>query len=425
MFLHRVKFLNSDEKKSLISNMSSLFTLQVFGYIVPLLTLPYLVNTLGVENFGVLSFSLAFVSYFSVLTDYGFNLSATRDISIKMGCHKSISEIYGSVFMFKFALFALCAIFYFSIILCFSRFTSELIVFNYAFLLVVGQTFFPAWFFQGVQKMKYITIINVISKTLAAVSLFVFIKQPADTYKVHLLNGAFSIGATLFAIMIIKYQFDVSIKFHSLSAIMKCAQNGFSLFCVSAMANVISSSGVFMLGIMSTNSVVGYYSAFERLTKAFLSIFSPINQALFPLVSKKIYEERSSMVRLLVYICALVSICAALVMVSLFFSAPLYIKHVFTQSHLEYANIFLWLTPWVCLGLVNNLLGVQLLTCLGYAKQYLYCFLFSSLVTFIVYVFFTSTYNYHAIVMGMNIGEFILFSLLLMTVKKTGMLKLN
>jgi PST family polysaccharide transporter len=42
----------------------------------------YLVRVLEPEKFGLIAFSQVFVGYFMILTDYGFNLSATRDTSI-------------------------------------------------------------------------------------------------------------------------------------------------------------------------------------------------------------------------------------------------------------------------------------------------------------------------------------------------------
>src|SRR5690554_7448672 len=75
------KLTNSEDKKRLLGNFLSLSGLQVFTYILPLITLPYLVRVLGVEKYGLVMFAQSFIMFFNILVDYGFNLSATREIA--------------------------------------------------------------------------------------------------------------------------------------------------------------------------------------------------------------------------------------------------------------------------------------------------------------------------------------------------------
>ena len=64
--------------KNVFKNFCSLSVLQGFNYILPLLVLPYLIRTVGLNYFGVLMFSQSIINYFIIIVDYGFNLSATR-----------------------------------------------------------------------------------------------------------------------------------------------------------------------------------------------------------------------------------------------------------------------------------------------------------------------------------------------------------
>ncbi|WP_083761127.1 oligosaccharide flippase family protein [Thermoanaerobacter italicus] len=87
------KVLQNSNIKRLITNIFSLSLLQIANYVLPLLTVPYLVRVLGPEKYGLISFSQAFIQYFILLTDYGFNLSATRKISIYRDDKEKISEV--------------------------------------------------------------------------------------------------------------------------------------------------------------------------------------------------------------------------------------------------------------------------------------------------------------------------------------------
>ena len=99
--------MNDEEKRRFLGNFFSLATLQGLNYILPLLTLPYLVRILGADKFGALAFATAIIGYFTVLTDYGFNFTATREVSLNRSNPEKLNEIFNSVMTIKLILFLL------------------------------------------------------------------------------------------------------------------------------------------------------------------------------------------------------------------------------------------------------------------------------------------------------------------------------
>jgi PST family polysaccharide transporter len=154
------------KNKVLFKNFSSLTILQISQYIFPLITFPYLVRVLGPDGYGLVAFATAFVGYFTVITDYGFNLSATRDISINRDNPEKLNQIFNSVITVKIILFFLSVIIFLPIVYGFSKFSDDLEIYLLSFISVLGTTLFPVWFFQGVERMGFITIISVVIKAI-------------------------------------------------------------------------------------------------------------------------------------------------------------------------------------------------------------------------------------------------------------------
>src|SRR5665647_1393730 len=75
-------------------NFSYLFLLQNINYIIPLLLLPYLTRVLGADNFGKIAFAQAFITYFSILTEFGFGTSAVQEIVKVRKDKDALSKVY-------------------------------------------------------------------------------------------------------------------------------------------------------------------------------------------------------------------------------------------------------------------------------------------------------------------------------------------
>lgn len=87
--------------KTLIENFGYLTLLQICNLLIPLVTYPYLINTLGKNLYGVIIYSQAIVSYLAIFVNWGFNISATKYISINREDSKKINEIVSVVYIVK------------------------------------------------------------------------------------------------------------------------------------------------------------------------------------------------------------------------------------------------------------------------------------------------------------------------------------
>jgi PST family polysaccharide transporter len=276
---------NTEDKKRLLSNFFSLATLQGANYILPLITLPYLVRVLGVEYFGLLAFAGATIAYFNIITDYGFNLTATREISIHRDNKEKVIEIFSSVMTIKVILmmfsFLLMAILVFS----FEKFSEHWEVYFLTFGTVIGQVIFPVWFFQGMERMKYITYLNILAKSIFTVAIFVFVHEQSDFWIVPLLTSVGFIIAGIWSLWIVKKDFEVNFKFQISKTLKYYIIDGWYVFISRIAVNLYSSTNMILLGLLFNNTLVGYYSIAEKLAGATQSIGIVFTTAIFPYLS--------------------------------------------------------------------------------------------------------------------------------------------
>ena len=181
-------------KKRLIENITSLFTLQGLIYLFPLITYPYLIRVLGPEKFGLLAFAQALIQYFVIFTDYGFNMSAPREIAIHRENVDMLSSIFSATMLVKLALLLVSAIVYTTIISAIPYLRNEWAVYQIYFLTVIGSVLTPIWFFQGIEQMKYITLINFIVRGSMTGCIFIFVQNSND----YLLAAGLQAGTYLF-----------------------------------------------------------------------------------------------------------------------------------------------------------------------------------------------------------------------------------
>lgn len=281
-------------KKRLISNFLSLSSVQVANYILPLITVPYLVRVLGPEKFGLIAFSQALIAYFSLLTDYGFNLSATREISIHRENSKKLSEIYFSVMFIKFLLMVLSLMLLCILVFSINKFREEWLLYLLTFGMVLGNVIFPAWFLRGIERMREIAILNILTRIIFTVAVFIFIRSKTDYILLPIINSVGFIVAGLLGLWIIFSRIGIRVKMPLIADIKYQLKDGWHVFISTIAISLYTTSNTVILGLFTNNTIVGYYSAGEKIVKAVQGLIAPLSQTIYPHISKLASESKEA-----------------------------------------------------------------------------------------------------------------------------------
>lgn len=348
------------------------------------------------------------MSYFIIITNYGFDLTATRAISINKQNKEAVAKIYSSVFIIKFILLLICFFIMLLVVLSFQKFRVDFVVYIVAFLMVIGNVLFPVWFFQGIENMKYITFINIISRSLIALSIFVFVKDHNDYLLALFINTFSYLLPGIIGFVIVRYKYHMVMRIPKKQDLIDLLKEGWHIFVSSFLGNIIASSSIFILGLTSSKEIVGIYSAIEKIIRAVIGFFMPITQALFPYVSSKFAESYSVGLNVVKKAGKYILLMALTVLIIVLLFSKEILGIIYPNDIVEYNNILKLLGFWFFVSILNNIIGYQYLVASGQEKTYSKAFVIAAVVTIALYVLLSGPFSAYGIVSAMLIGESVL-----------------
>jgi polysaccharide transporter, PST family len=273
--------MNKNYGGKLFSNFFSLSIIQGINFLIPLVVMPHVIQRIGVALFGIVSVAQIIMVYLSTISDYGFNLTATREIALSKEKTK-ISAIFFTVLSTKMII----TIFSFLLLLILVRvvpfFQDNADLYLSAFTYVVGQSLLVSWFFQGIEKMKFITFSVLIARLIFAILVFTFIRQKEDAFLFLLFLGLGNIIAGGFSICIAIYVFKLDLFYPRRADVISELKNGWQIMVSNVFINTYLYCNVFILRIFATDIIVGYYSIAERIFFAIRQILGIFSQVIYP-----------------------------------------------------------------------------------------------------------------------------------------------
>ncbi len=283
---------NSENKKRLISNFFALSVLRGFQFLIPLITLPYMIRTIGIDKFGLVNFALSVGLYFGAIIQFGFGITAVREIARHRGDAVKIEQIYSATLTFSVLLALISVVLFTFMVLSFDEFNNYLNLYIYTIAFIVFQSLFPIWFFQGMEKMKYITFLSLGTNVMFLISLFAFVKQEDDFILVPLINAIAAFITFIIAIILINKQFKVNFTRPKIQEIKSIYKNSYHAFINQLAPNLYNNSGIFLLGLFGNNTLAGLYSAATKVIDAMGSPAYILSNLFLPLLSRDLKKHK-------------------------------------------------------------------------------------------------------------------------------------
>lgn len=405
--------INQGDNKKLLGNFFSLSILQLANYVLPLIIIPFLFTRLGADKFGLVIFAQVVVMYFGLVVNYGFNLTGPKEIAKNRDSLEKIEEIFSTITTIKFLFSILMFLPFLLMINYFDKFNNDILLYILTYGSMIESVFFPFWFFQGMEKMKYITIIYSFSKIIVTILIFLFINNENDYLFVPMFYLIGSIITSMITIYTIRTKFNIKYKIPSKDKILFMIKDSYELFVSNIIKNSYKNLNMIFLGFLASPIFVGYYALAEKVIRALQALMGPISDTLYPYIANKSSKqsEKKSLSDIF-NISKYYTIIALIIVIVILITAPL-ITYIVGGSIIEdVVKDIRILSLIILFGVLNDLFGIIGLVNLGEKKYFMKCLITAGIMNIIFAYLLINLYNDTGAAIAIVITEFILTLLL-------------
>ncbi len=340
-------------KNKSIQNFLFLAIIQSSNVLISIISMPLLIQGIGVDQFGLVNLSLSVIILLNIMVGFGYNLSAPREVAISQKDNSALSHLVSNVFSAKILLAGFATFLILIGVLGLNLFKEYQMILVYSVLLLFSEATLPLWFFQGMEKMKLISIANVFSKLLFLMGIVLFIHSPELSKWVNFMMGFTGLLINLFLLSYIHSFLQIRFYRPQFSAIWASLKENILFFFSNLTGYISVNGGLIIFSFFAGAETLGMYSLAERVVMVLRLFPAMIIQAIFPNASKLFNKDQASFYRFLKIVYIRVLLVGAFIAASTYFAAP-WIIRVLSRSELDESVTYLQLlSPILFLSCLN------------------------------------------------------------------------
>lgn len=339
-----------------IQNFLFLAIIQSSNVLISIISMPLLIQSIGVDQFGLVNLSLAVIILLNILVGFGYNLSAPREVAINQGDKTALSHLVSNVFSAKILLATIATLIILISVFGLNLFKEYQMILVFSSLMLFSEATLPLWFFQGMEKMKLISIANIFSKLLFLMGIVLFIHNPGQSRWVNFMMGFFGLSINIFLLFYIHTFMGVRVYRPEFSAIRKSLKDNILLFFSNLASHISINGGLIILSFFSVAETLGMYSLAERVVMVLRMFPALIIQAIYPNAAKLYKSDEAGFYKFLRSVYFRVLAFGAFLAGATYLTAPWTIQ-VLSRSELIESVTYLQLLALVpflaCLNIAN------------------------------------------------------------------------
>lgn len=393
---------------SLKTNVVLNFVNTLTGIVFPVVTFPYAARVLLPEGIGVFNFLQSIIAYIVLLTSLGIPMYAVREVAkfrddIKKRNKVTIEITILSLFL---CLFGYIAVWVLGEMV--PQIHSHLSVFYVLSLTILFTSIGVEWFYRAIEDFRFITIRAVAFRILAAIALFLFVRTENDLLVYAFVIVGSTVGNNIINfIHLKKFIFLERIDWHSLQ-IWKHLIPSCRIFVFNLVVSIYVNLNVVMLGFISGDSAVGYYTAGNKMAHVVLSVVASLGVVMLPrcsnLIEQGLKSDFLAITRKSYRFVLATSIPSTVGLILL--STPIIM--VFAgKEFLAASAVLCWTAPVIVFIGLSNVFGIQILYPQGQEKLVIWSTIGGAIFNFLLNLFLIPLYSYVGAAVATFVAELV------------------
>lgn len=354
-----------------------------------ILLLPHFTSIFIQSQWGVILAVQSFAFWLQIIVEYGFSMSATRDLARFSGDSQRELDIVSGVTGAKLLLSIVVLLLAIVAVIFVDIFRLNLEIVLLAVIASIMQGFNPLWYFVGINRISKYATVDFVSRLINLLLSFYIISQPSHSTRIFIINAS-----TSFISVMIGYYFIVKRtgypKFN-LNLVLDALKQGFAIFTFLGVTSIYTTLNIFILGIFRDPLLVAAYGSADKLVRAAGGGLEPLNRVVYARLSRDYSLNPIAAKKTLFKFSVILILFGAIITMVGYFAAPLISKVLVPKYDiLGYVRLLIFYIPILVL---NNIFGLYIMLPLGYDKEFNFIFMFVSIMSFILMFIFVPTYG--------------------------------
>lgn len=325
--------------KQLLKNVFSLTIIQAVNYLLPIIILPYLIQKVGIMNFGLSSYALTLLMPAKIFIDYGFNLSGVKDVATNKSNNFTLNRIASSIFFTKIYLLVITFFLFLTILVFVPKFNSYFLLFLLSFLVIVGQSLVPVWYFQGIEETQVLLVLSVATRIAYLILIYVLVRSAENYIYINFCLGLADLLLSFCCMVYIVKRKKIALKPISVNAFLNILKQNFILAKTNVYVMLSITLPFTILGFFATPVIIGYYSIADKILQIVRASAVILYNSAFPRVIQLYQSSTSELKKFIIKFSTIVAVGYSFVFIVCILFTDSIIKIITNNSVASYETV--------------------------------------------------------------------------------------